>query len=99
MIVVSIDVGIKNLACCTFKIDETKNFTIIDWDVINICEDDKDKICCFSETGKCMSVAKFTFNNKNYCKKHAKNTHFFKRKSAFFKMFLLGRYRVGRSAI
>ena len=29
MIVVSIDVGIKNLACCTFRIDETKHFTIL----------------------------------------------------------------------
>ena len=72
MIVVSIDVGIKNLACCTFRIDETKNFTIIDWDVINICEDEKDTMCCFSDKGKCMSAAKFTYNNKNYCKKHAK---------------------------
>jgi len=72
MIILSIDVGIKNLACCTFQIDEAKNFKIVDWDVINICEDEKDNICCFSHDGKCMSAAKFLYNDKKYCKKHAK---------------------------
>ena len=72
MIVLSIDVGIKNLACCTFQVDDPQTFKIIDWDVINICEDEKDNICCFSQQGKCMSAAKFIYNDKKYCKKHAK---------------------------
>ena len=72
MIILSIDVGIKNLACCTFHIDEAKTFKIIDWDVINICENEKDNLCCFSQDDKCISAAKFSYDNKKYCKKHAK---------------------------
>ncbi|MHA2082121.1 MAG: mitochondrial RNA-splicing protein MRS1 [Candidatus Thorarchaeota archaeon] len=72
MIILSIDVGIKNLACCTFKIDEAKTFNILDWDVINICENEKNNLCCFSQENKCMSLAKFSYNDKKYCKKHAK---------------------------
>jgi len=72
MIILSIDVGIKNLACCIFNIDETKNLKIIDWDVINICEDEKENKCCFSEQNKCCSSAKYVYNDKKYCKKHAK---------------------------
>jgi len=73
MIILSIDVGIKNLACCILNVDdETKNLEIIDWDVINICEDESDNNCCFSEQNKCCSIAKYVYNNKKYCKKHAK---------------------------
>ena len=73
MIVLSIDVGIKNLACCIFDISETKILKISDWDVINICEDEKNKLCCFSEQSKCSLDAKYIYNDKKYCKKHAKS--------------------------
>ncbi len=45
---------------------------MIDLNVINICEDEKNNICCFSQDGKCMAAAKFMYNDKKYCKKHAK---------------------------
>lgn len=73
MIVLSIDVGIKNLACCIFDISETKILKISDWDVINICEDEKNKLCCLSEQSKCCLDAKYIYNDKKYCKKHAKS--------------------------
>ena len=73
MLVLSIDVGIKNLACCTFKVDDvTKDYTIVDWDVINICEADADKLCCLSKKNNCNQLAKYTYNGEVYCRKHAK---------------------------
>lgn len=76
MKLLSIDVGIKNLACCILDVDEedkNKACNIIDWDVINICEDENDKICCFSTfSTPCGAIAKFKHNGKKYCKKHAK---------------------------
>ena len=36
MNVLSFDVGMKNLAYCLFRI-ENKQYTILDWDIINIC--------------------------------------------------------------
>lgn len=45
--VVSIDVGIKNLALCMFKVDKSssKKCKIIHWDVINLCDEDKVRYC------------------------------------------------------
>ena len=45
MKLLSIDVGIKNLACCILEIDADKSFKILDWVVVNICEDEDEKIC------------------------------------------------------
>ena len=54
MKILSIDVGIKNLAFCLFnKCDENANFKITKWDIVNISQQetfnctfiDKDKIC------------------------------------------------------
>ena len=46
MNVLSFDVGMKNLAYCLFKI-ENKQYTILDWNIINICSNDNNnkKIC------------------------------------------------------
>ena len=48
--VVSIDVGIKNLALCIFKIGSSSSSspnkcTIAHWDVINLCDEDKVRYC------------------------------------------------------
>jgi len=73
MLLLSIDVGIKNLACCTFDVQESANkYTIVDWDVVNICDDNADRLCCFSKKGNCSQLAKYSYNNEVYCKKHAK---------------------------
>ena len=46
--VVSIDVGIKNLALCVFRVSCCKSPSvckILHWDVINLCNDDKPRYC------------------------------------------------------
>ena len=71
MKLLSIDVGMKNLAFCLFEVTNSKNFLVTKWDVVNICEDKK-YICCEIEKGqKCEKEAKFFKLDKYYCKKHA----------------------------
>lgn len=75
MRVLSIDVGIKNLAYCLFDVVNDKNFHIEDWEVINLCEDNK-KNCC-EMVGKnrethCSKVATYFKDEAFYCKLHAK---------------------------
>ena len=67
MKLVSIDVGIKNLALCLFHIENKEKYEILKWDVINLCNE-VDTICYM-----CKKPAKY--NNKEIycCKKHIKN--------------------------
>ena len=68
MTLLSIDIGIKNLALCI--IDSSKQ--IIYWDVLNICsnitEPVPNKVCC----SYCKNNAKYKKSTNNYCMKHAK---------------------------
>lgn len=66
MNLLSIDVGIKNLALCLIHLDETNNFKIEKWDVVNLCKEEKQKCDC----GK---NACYIYDNKYYCKKHTNN--------------------------
>ena len=45
MRILSIDVGIKNLAYCLFQIKSKTNYRISNWDVIDLCNDIKYKCC------------------------------------------------------
>jgi hypothetical protein len=74
MKILSIDVGIKNLAFCLFfKEDNCDNFTIKKWDIINIAEHDTFK-CIFIDKNNitCDKPAKFKKNNDCFCLKHSK---------------------------
>ena len=78
MNILSIDVGMKNLAICLFNITNDLNYTIKIWDVINLCNE---KNYCCGEINKktnksCNKKAKFTKNNKYYCKIHSKNKEY-----------------------
>ena len=66
MQLLSIDVGIKNLAYCLMSAD-----TILKWDVINLCG--TDPLCT-----TCKKPAKFTLTpgNAYFCLKHAKTCGF-----------------------
>ena len=76
MNILSIDVGMKNLAYCILKVDNNE-YKIIDWDVINLCNDKK-YICQFptKKNGICEKKARFTKYNQHYCKIHAKKSDY-----------------------
>lgn len=73
MHILSIDVGIKNLAYCLFHLKSNTEFSIAKWNVIDLISDQK-KICEISKKNgdKCKYQAKYCKNNEFYCKKHAK---------------------------
>ena len=49
MKILSIDIGIKNLACCLFeKPQGSEIFHILKWDVVNLSQEDECKTCCFN---------------------------------------------------
>ncbi len=70
MKVLSIDIGIKNLAYIILQHDTNKEaFTIEKWDVINLCN----KIPSCST---CHKPAKFYKDCNYFCSKHSKNTEY-----------------------
>lgn len=77
MKVLSIDVGIKNLAFCLLeKKESSESHKIIKWDSINVV-DIETHFCCASEKNKpCDKPAKFFKNNCYYCLKHSKKQNF-----------------------
>lgn len=66
---ISFDVGIKNLAYCIL----TTNGTIHSWGVINLCGDEE-KCCATTRKGVCNNKATYTHGGKFYCGTHAKTT-------------------------
>ena len=74
MKILSVDVGIKNLAVCLFeKKQESENFKITKWDVINISDKEEIQICGFIEKNiTCIKPAKFKKDALCFCLKHSK---------------------------
>jgi hypothetical protein len=76
MKILSIDVGIKNLAFCLLS-KTNEHFTIAKWDVVNLSQKIDLKCQEIDKTGKtCDKPAKFTKNAKCYCLKHSKKQEF-----------------------
>jgi hypothetical protein len=76
MRIISIDVGIKNLAYCLIEFKEN-NYKIINWDVINLC-DDKNIKCTQQLIKKpCSKKATFCKLENYYCNTCAKKTNYF----------------------
>ena len=74
MRILSIDVGIKNLAFCLLENDK-----IAKWDVINLAAQDASDgcgCCVVDKNVKCSNLAKFMKNGDYYCLKHAKKQPF-----------------------
>ena len=71
--ILSIDVGMKNLAFCLIDYKDNNNYSIINWDIIDLCEN-SNEICMGKKKDgkKCNKKAKYTKKNKFYCKNHAK---------------------------
>ncbi len=77
MKILSIDVGIKNLAFCLFDNDISCNnhsYLIKKWNVVDLSTSEEIiKKCCGKEKkGPCLKPAKYSKNNQCYCIKHAK---------------------------
>jgi hypothetical protein len=74
MLVLSIDVGIKNLSLCLFEIHESNNedIRIIKWDNLNLCEKIEMNCVEADKNGLCGKVGKFIKNGNCYCLKHSK---------------------------
>jgi hypothetical protein len=73
--ILSIDVGIKNLAFCLFeKQPESSHFNIAKWDVVNLSQEDEIHKCvCTEKNGNiCNKPAKYTLNDMFFCLKHSK---------------------------
>lgn len=71
MFILSIDVGIKNLAHCLIKIDNN-SYKIILWDSINLSQDLQPLCKYLCKKGNCNQIAKFTKQEINYCTRHSK---------------------------
>ena len=82
MKILSIDVGIKNLAFCLLeKHDQCSDknsdkITILKWDTINLAQKIEAKCCEIEKNTQCNKPAKFTKNSKCYCLKHSKKQQF-----------------------
>ena len=74
MKILSIDVGIKNLAFCLFEKQEgLENFNIKKCDIINISEQEDNLLCEFIEKNiTCNKPAKFKKDDCYFCLKHSK---------------------------
>jgi len=77
MKILSIDVGIKNLAFCLFhKSTAAEHFTVTKWDVVNLAEEET-LHCGFVEKNViCNKPAKFKKDNSCFCLKHSKKQQY-----------------------
>lgn len=85
MRIVSIDVGIKNLAICVFSIKYESEGAKIDlllidkWDVINLAQKEITKCSGFDSKGnECTNQVQYTKNGICYCLKHSKKEIYYK---------------------
>ncbi|ULY68615.1 putative Holliday junction resolvase [Chlorella virus XW01] len=68
MIILSWDVGIKNLAFCKIDFQSSSNWKIIDWNIINITEEEEHNCCNCTKKGNFYLGC----NDSYYCKVHSK---------------------------
>ena len=74
MKILSIDIGIKNLALCIMNTDN--NIILEYWDVINLC-DENTTMCNYLIKSKiCNKPAKFFKNDKYFCKCHSNKSEY-----------------------
>lgn len=77
MKVLSIDVGIKNLAFCLFEKNQNdSSLSILKWDTINLAEDKLKHACTFQDAKRagicCTNDAKFMKGSVYFCSAHSK---------------------------
>ena len=75
MKLISIDVGIKNLAYCIFDASNS----VLDWNVLNLMDAEPPSetcACLNKKSGICGKKAKYSKGNHFFCEKHAKTCSF-----------------------
>ena len=84
MKILSIDVGIKNLAFCLFdKSPTAEHFKVIKWDIVNLSQEEclkcsfiEPKVALLEKNITCNKPAKFKKDDKCYCAKHSKKQQY-----------------------
>jgi hypothetical protein len=77
MKILSIDVGIKNLAFCLFdKSPTAEHFKVTKWDIVNLSEEESLKCSFVEKNVTCNKPAKFKKDDKCYCAKHSKKQQY-----------------------
>ena len=76
MKILSIDVGIKNLAYCLMDNINNK-LEILDWKVLNLINKEYKCIFDLKDNKKCNKNAKYYINEEYYCAVHSKKTEYF----------------------
>jgi hypothetical protein len=77
MKILSIDVGIKNLAFCLFdKSPNAEHFNVTKWDIINLAEEETLKCGFLDKNILCNKPAKFKKDEQCFCSKHSKKQQF-----------------------
>jgi hypothetical protein len=94
MKILSIDVGIKNLAYCLIEVLDVTNYKIIQWDVINLCGEAEETCNFVTKKGKCSHKAKYYKNEDRYCLSHAKKSQFLIPSSLSFTLSKLKNYKI-----
>jgi len=77
--ILSIDVGIKNLAFCLFEKNvESTYYNITKWDIVNLSQEDEIQKCqCIEKNNViCNKPAKYTLNDTFFCLKHSKKQNY-----------------------
>ena len=77
MIILSIDVGIKNLSFCLMELLNSNNdLKILKWDTIDLTEKYEHKCIEIDKNGLCDKPAKLIKDTKCYCLKHSKKQNY-----------------------
>jgi hypothetical protein len=80
MLILSIDIGIKNLSFCLFGSqtigNESNDLKVLKWDNIDLSEKNVAKCTEIDKNGLCDKPAKFKKNDKCFCLKHSKKQNF-----------------------
>uniref|UniRef100_A0A6C0IS54 Mitochondrial resolvase Ydc2 catalytic domain-containing protein n=1 Tax=viral metagenome TaxID=1070528 RepID=A0A6C0IS54_9ZZZZ len=74
MLVLSIDIGIRNLSFCLLEYTnkDINTFKIIKWDNVDLTKDAEKTCVEIDKNGLCGKPAKYSKNNLCYCLKHSK---------------------------
>ena len=83
MKLLSVDVGIKNLALCLFHVESKEQYEIANWNVVNLCNEKAVNCSCGKPANYMYSAMYNEANNKENiespnqiycCKKHSKDS-------------------------